>query len=82
MKGTQETQSLRIKLTERMKGSTYYVLCKYFYPEDGKQEDMSADDKKRADEYDATHEEESSIKQQSYTEEKGKSLVKRYTNET
>jgi len=24
-----------------MKGSTYYVLCKYFYPENGKQEDVS-----------------------------------------
>ena len=50
--------------------------------EDGKQEDMSADDKKRAEEYDATQGEETTIEQQSYTEEKGKSLVKRYTNET
>ena len=49
--------------------------------EDGKQEDMSPEDKSRADEYDATHGD-ANIEQQSYTEEKGKSLVKRYTNNT
>lgn len=50
--------------------------------EDGKQEDMSLEDRNRADEYDATYGEEPIIEQQSYTEEKGKSLVKRYTYET
>ena len=49
--------------------------------EDGKQEDLSPEDKSRADEYDATHGD-ANIEQQSYTEEKGKSLVKRYTNNT
>ena len=49
--------------------------------EDGKQEDMSDEDKGRAEEYDATQEE-PTVEQQSYTEEKGKSLVKRYTYNT
>ena len=49
--------------------------------EDGKQEDMSDEDKGRAEEYDATQEE-PTVEQQSYTEEKGKSLIKRYTYNT
>ena len=47
--------------------------------EDGKQEDMTDEEKRRADEYDATQGEEPIVQNQSYTEEKGKSLVKRYT---
>lgn len=47
--------------------------------EDGKQEDMSEEEKRRADEYDATHEAEP----QAYVpEEKGKSLVKELTYTT
>jgi hypothetical protein len=42
---------------------------------------MSDEDKSRAEEYDATQEE-PTVEQQSYTEEKGKSLVKRYTYNT
>lgn len=45
--------------------------------EDGKQEDMTDEEKKRAEEYDATHSEDTMVKNQSYIEEKGKTLVKR-----
>ena len=44
--------------------------------EDGKQEEMSPEDKKRADDYDSGLIDESDIEPQSYNEEKGKILVK------
>ncbi len=47
--------------------------------EDGKQEDLSPDEQKRADEYDAKNGVEESVQPQAYTEEKGMSLTKRYT---
>ena len=47
--------------------------------EDGKQEDLSPEDKERADEYDATQGVEPTSYTQSQTQEKGMSLVKRYT---
>lgn len=50
--------------------------------EDGKQEDMSPEDKSRAEEYDATRGVEPTAQSQSYTEEKGMSLVKRYIART
>jgi hypothetical protein len=50
--------------------------------EDGKQEDMSEEEKRRAEEYDATHSVEPTAQSHFHTEEKGMSLVKRYTYRT
>ena len=50
--------------------------------EDGKQEDMSEEEKRRAEEYDSTRCVEPTAQSQFHPGEKGMSLVKRYTYRT